>query len=146
MSKNGDGKKKNFSNFTFNIATKRGSPTKAKTLSGHEVEKQENLYFQIPGSIGSMKAGTWVSLKCADYHNEHFLYIDPLYLMEGPKSAGHWFAMCTCGSPAVIIEPGATKSHDSQELVNMLVCYQYMLTKTNYGTGVHHGQEQRAWK
>lgn len=139
-------KKSSFANFTFNTATRHGSPTKATILSGHEVEKQDTVYFKVPSGIGKVKAGEWISLKCADYHNEHFLYIDPVYLEEGPQSAGHWFAMCTCGSPAVIIEPGATADHDSAEQANMLVCFQYMNTKTNYGVGTHHGQEQREWR
>jgi len=141
-----DGNGKDFSNFLFNTATRHGSPTKAMTLSGHEVEKQETIYFKIPASLGQLKAGSWISLKCADYHNEHFLYIDPVYLMEGPEAKGHWFAMCTCGSPAIIIEPGATADHDSPESGNLLVCKQYMDTKTTYGTGTHLGQEQREWR
>lgn len=139
-------KKSSFaSNVKYNIVKSRGNPTKAVILSGHEVEKQETLYFKIPQSIGGLVAGTWVSLKCADYHNEHFIYIDPVYLEEGPQARGHWFAMCTCGSAAIIIEAGATESHDSAEPVNMLVCKKYMDSKTTYGVGVHLGQEQRRW-
>lgn len=135
------------SGFTFNIAKHRGSPTEAITLTGHKVEKQERVYFKVPeeAQLGQIMGGEWISLKCADYHNEHFLYVDPVFLQEGPEAKGHWFAMCTCGSPAVIIETSDTILHDSLESGNVLVCYHYMLTKSNYGHGWHVGQDNRKW-
>ena len=143
MSDNGG--KKGFAAYSFNIVSKRSSPTTAVTLSGKHVEKQEHVYFKLPGGVGKLKAGDWISIKCADYHNEHFLYIDPSYLLDDEDGFGHWFAMCTCGAPAVIIDVHATEEHDSQEVVNLLVCYHYMLTKTNYGHGWHVGQGKEKW-
>lgn len=139
----GNGK---FGSYSFNIISDRNSPTEAVLTSGQRVEKQDFVYFNLPGEIGKLKAGDWVSIKCADYHDEHFLYIDPVYLKEGKEGVGHWFAMCTCGSPAVIIDVHSTKEHDAQEDRNLLVCYHYMLTKTNYGHGWHVGQDGRKWQ
>lgn len=131
----------------FNMVKHRGDPKSAITLSGHRVEKQDFVYFNLPADIGSLRAGTWVTMKCADYHLEHFIYIDPLYLKEGKEGRGHWFAMCTCGSPAVIIDPATAVHHGSLgEEGNLLVCYMYMLNLTNYGVGFHIGQEKRKWQ
>lgn len=135
-----------FSNYSFNIISNRNSPTEAVISSGQRVKKQDFVFFKLPGEIGQLKAGDWVSIKCADYHNEHFIYIDPVYLKDGQEGVGHWFAMCTCGSPAVIIDVHDTKEHDVQEDRNLLVCYHYMLTKTNYGHGWHVGQDGRSWQ
>ena len=85
----------------FNIVKQRNSPTEAILTTGQRVEKQDFVFFKLPGEIGKLKTGDWVSIKCADYHNEHFIYIDPVYLKEGKEGIGHWFAMCTCGSPAI---------------------------------------------
>jgi hypothetical protein len=131
---------------TFNIITNRSSPNEAKLSTGEIVEKQEFVFFMLPGELGKLKAGEWVSIKCADYHNEHFLYIDPVYLKDGKEGLGHWFAMCTCGSPAIILDVNTTKQHESLENVNLLVCYHYMLTKTNYGHGYHVGQDMKKWE
>jgi hypothetical protein len=135
------------SGYTFNITKFRGSPTEATTLSGHHVEKQEYVYFKIPdeAQLGNLMGGEWMYLKCADYHMEHFIYIDPVFLQEGPEAQGHWFAMCTCGSPAVILDQAATEMHDTLEDKNLLACYHYMLTKSNYGHGWHVGQDKREW-
>lgn len=131
---------------TFNIIANRSSPNTAKLSTGEIVEKQEFVFFMLPGELGKLKAGEWVSIKCADYHNEHFLYIDPVYLKDGKEGLGHWFAMCTCGSPAIVLDVNTTKQHESLENVNLLVCYHYMLTKTNYGHGYHVGQDKRQWE
>lgn len=139
----GNGK---FNNYSFNIISDRNSPTEAVLTSGQRVEKQDFVFFKLPGEIGLLKAGDWVSIKCADYHNEHFIYIDPVYLKDGQEGVGHWFAMCTCGSPAVIIDVHATKEHDVQEDRNLLVCYHYMLMKTTHGHGWHVGQDGRKWQ
>lgn len=138
----------NTAGYTYNIVKHRGSPTEATTLSGDHVEKQEHVYFKVPdeAQLGQFMGGEWIYLKCADYHNEHFLYVDPVFLKEGAEAAGHWFAMCTCGSPAVIIDKIGSIIHDGNvEKENLLVCYHYMLTKSNYGHGWHVGQDKRKW-
>lgn len=129
----------------FNIIKRRGSPSEAILESGHKVEKQEYVFLRVPTQIGSFRAGDWISLKTADYHGEHFIYIDPLYLEDGQRGHGHWFAMCTCGSPAVIINPTDTGLHDSAETNDLLVCYHYMLTRQTGGHGRHLTTGKRKW-
>lgn len=131
---------------TFNIITNRSSPNEATLSTGEIVEKQEFVFFMLPGEVGKLKAGEWVSIKCADYHNEHFLYIDPVYLKDGKEGLGHFFAMCTCGSPAIIIDPSTTAEHGTKEDVNLMVCYHYMLMKTTFGHGWHVGQDKKQWE
>ncbi len=130
----------------LNLVKQRNSPTEAVLTNGQLVTKEEFVYFKLPGEIGKLKAGDWVSIKCADYHNEHFLYIDPVYLVDGKLGLGHWFAMCTCGSPGIILDPHTTEEHGSKENVNLMVCYHYMLMKTTFGHGWHVGQDGRRWQ
>jgi hypothetical protein len=88
----------------FNIIHHRGDPQTAVTLSGHTVRRQE--FVVVPEMLDMGKS---TIVKCAPY-DDHFLYLDPVNL------PGHWFAMCTCGAPAVIIGTG------------MLVCFQHAST------------------
>lgn len=137
---NGDGP-----NTVFNIVRFRGDPKKATTLSGHTVEKKERVIIPSPFD------GSMITLKCADYHNEHFVYIDPMFDQELPKgeTKRYWFAMCTCGSPAVIIGPSQAAFHEGHVLgedkENMLVCQYYMMSLLEFGFGIHVGQEKREW-
>jgi hypothetical protein len=137
-------KKKNEST-VYNIIALRGDPTTATTLSGHKVEKKDRVIIPSPFD------GQMITLKCADYHNEHFVYIDPMFEKELPKGEKkrYWFAMCTCGSPAVIISPSQASIHEGhvigEDLENMLVCQMYMMNLMEYGFGFHMGQEKRMW-
>jgi len=135
-----------FEGYNFNIVRARGSPTEATLQSGHRVEKQEYVYFRNT-------EGQWMTVKCADYHGAHFLYLDPMY-NEDPKQVdpnkeitgrGHWFAMCTCGSPAVIVGPEEAGYEDSDAPANLLVCYIYHLTLRTGGHGYHQGSDPRPW-
>jgi len=84
--------------------------------------------------------GRPVMLKCADYHNEHFVYIDPLFEVDLPKSEkrNFWFG------------PGDVATHEGQKWdgtqVNMLVCQAYFNNILMYGYGFHVGQEARQWR
>lgn len=127
------------SRYRFNIIRQRGDPKKAVLQSGHTVEKLEHVFIKSPENA-------FISLRCADYHNEHFVYIDPLYNADGAVGKGHWFAMCTCGSPAVIVGPSGARSHEQGIRENMLVCMAYTTTLLEFGTGFHSGQDQRAWR
>ena len=130
----------------FNIIKHRGDPTTAMTLSGHPVKKEEFVYIKVPTPIGNYEAGDWMMVKCADYHNEHFVYLDPLFFVDGPEGKGHWFAMCTCGAPAVIINPkDVGLTHDSDADSNMLVCQAYMMSVTQFGVGRHATGDGRRW-
>jgi len=123
----------------FNIVRHWGSPTEVVLDSGHKVTKQDYVYFKNT-------LGQWVMVKCADYHGAHFVYLDPLYNEEGPDGVGHWFAMCTCGSPAVIIGPTDAAMEETSPKLNLLVCYAYHLTLTTYGFGWHQGQGGQKWE
>jgi hypothetical protein len=116
--------------YSFNIVRHRGDPKEAVLLSGHRVTKQESVFFQDGD-------GGWHSAKCADYHTEHFVYLNPLYMDDGPKGRGQWFAMCTCGSPAVIIDPLTAAGHETDAKMSLLVCYLYQTTLSQYGVGQH---------
>jgi hypothetical protein len=131
----------NFEGFRFNIIKHRGDPQTAETLSGHTVKKESHVYLKSPYD------NKVISLRCADYHGEHFVYINPMYEKDGSDGLGQWFAMCTCGSPAVIIGPMAAQSHDEGLWENMLVCYAFAMTQASHGHGWHQGQEPRKkWK
>jgi len=136
----------------YNIIANRGDPKTATTLSGHHVEKKEDVIIPSPFD------GTMISLKCADYHLEHFVYIDPLFQMKLPDDDRRqvWFAMCTCGSPAVIIGPGEASVHEDVSWldrmtgkginVNMLVCQFYMMTLLEHNHGWHMNQDKKEWR
>lgn len=90
-------------NLNFNRVAQRGDPTKAVLDSGHTVYKMEYLIMTKPDDGAEEEHA--VTMEAADYHDEHFVYIDPKYeeTLHDP-TARQWFAMCTCGSPAVAID------------------------------------------
>lgn len=130
----------------YNVIAQRGDPTHAVTLTGHRVEKKEIVIIPSPFD------GSMITLKCADYHNEHFVYIDPLFDKELPKGENRsfWFAMCTCGSPAGIIGGGDVARHEARELAgpeeNLLICQHYYQTLIENGFGWHVNQDARQWR
>ena len=131
--------------YTYNIIKHRGDPHTATTLTGDIVHKQEIVI--IPSPLD----GTMISLDCADYHGEHFVYVDPLFAKTLPESEVRqiWFAMCTCGSPAVVLGPGDVAEHDDQKKdgtqVNKLVCMIYHTNLLEHGHGFHMGQSPVKW-
>ena len=116
----------------LNLIKHRGDPKNAVLESGHKVEKQEYIYFTVP-SDGNRPAQA-EAVKCAEYHGEHFIYADPLYEEQGDTGRGRWFAMCTCGSPAVLLTGAQVKemgiSEDGKQLA---VCYFYTSELVNKG-------------
>jgi len=98
---------------SFSVIKHRGDPTSAVTLDGLAVSKQESLL--VP------EWGTFV--RAADYGN-HFLYLDP------SDKIGRWWAMCTCGAPAVIVGYDAY-AHDASKQGALVVC------QVHAGTGRH---------
>lgn len=138
----------------FNIIRQRASPTEVILQSGHKVEKEDRVYWRKPNEDAS-GPGEWSMVKCADYHGEHFVYIDPVYETTPshrhdpdykPTGRGHWFAMCTCGSPAVIVGPKDAALEDSGAVEQLLVCYVYHHTLDEYGFGSHADQAgRRRW-
>jgi len=131
---------------SFNIITSRGDPEHATTLSGHHVEKLERVVIPSP-----FASGNFITLKCADYHMEHFVYIDPMFDKTLPESEtkSYWFAMCTCGSPAVIISGVEAARHEgvapNPAIEWMLVCQFYQTSLIQGGHGYHLNQDKRKW-
>ena len=137
---------------TFNVIAHRGDPKIATTISGHHVTKKERVVMPSPFD------GTMITLLMADYHEEHFLYIDPLFEKDldekDPRRV--WFAMCTCGFPAGIISPADANIHNEVSLVdrfmgkgvneNLLVCQHYFETLRREGHGYHVGQDKTEWR
>lgn len=102
----------------FSIIHHFGSPNEAYTLDNLKVERQEYLYAGI----------TYGMVRCAPY-DDHFIYNDPYKVRPG-IDAPRWLAMCTCGSPAVIVGTKVYGIYASPEGY-LLVCMAHM---TN---GVH---------
>lgn len=127
-----------FAGAKFNIVTHRGDPTSATLTSGHRVSKQNYIFYVDSDSI-------WQKIKCSDYHGSHFLYLDPIYQIDGQEGKGHWAFMCTCGSPAVIVGPEEASFEDSGAVERLLVCYAYHLTLREYGHGWHQGSDGATW-
>lgn len=120
---------------SFTVVRHRGDPTSATLATGEEVKKEPYLFFQDGG-------GTWRKVKCADYHGEHFLYLNPQWLKG---KLGHWFAMCTCGSAAVIISPIEARGHESNIEEQLLICYRYEQTLHEFGYGIHATGGRKWW-
>lgn len=120
----------------FNLIKHRGDPRTALTHSGHTVTKQAYLYFKD-------QEGKFQYVKAADYHNEHFLYVDPLYNTD--EGMGHWFAMCTCGSIAVLIGEGVSAGIFQSGGEQMVVCQAHTASLLNTGIGRHQGQDTTRW-
>ena len=129
-----------FSNYKLNVIKHRGDPKEAILQSGHRVEKQEYLFFTLPDK-GDLKGEQKTMLLAAEYHMEHFLYIDPLY----ETSSDHWFAMCTCGSAAVMI--GAAEARKiGMGLIKapqIAVCFFY--AKELESKGIMHAKHQTSY-
>ncbi|MCK5548801.1 MAG: hypothetical protein KAI64_07280 [Thermoplasmata archaeon] len=139
----------------FNIIKKRGSPTEATTAAGDKVKKEPFLIVPSPHN-----PDTLVTIQCADYHEEHFVYLDPLFFIDlkpdDPRKI--WWAMCTCGSPAVVVGGTTAAKHeghnwihevlnrDGHNVENILVCEHYMARLDTQGHGWHQGQEGRQWR
>lgn len=95
----------------------RNTPTKATLEDGTIIERTDRVF--IP---------EWSRfVRCIDYDN-HFVALNP------SKKEGMWFALCSCGSPAVIVgynqyKHGASPSSGGVGFVagEMLVCYVHTL-------------------
>lgn len=140
---------------SFNIIKHRGSPTSAVTASGHTVTKQEFVIIPSPYNPDEL-----TTVQCADYHDEHFVYIDPMMYaeLEADSPERYWFAMCTCGSPAIIVGGADVSDHEGhnwiqeilsrggKNVLNMLVCNHYYTKLMENGHGWHQGQSGRQWR
>lgn len=76
----------------MNVIHHFGDPKQATTLKGKQIKRQEQLF--VP---------EWNALvPCAPY-DDHFIYENP------DHNRGSSSYMCTCGSPAVVINPEREK-------------------------------------
>jgi hypothetical protein len=131
--KGGNGKGKiDPSQISFSVIKQRGSPTTATTLEGYKVEKLKYIYCENPfdpHEVGDPEK-EMIQVLCIDYHNEQFVYMNP------DNRRGTWFAYCTCGSPAVIIDNDPYKT---EENFHQLACFFHMQF------GRHVVSSERKW-
>jgi len=74
-----------YSQLSFQIIRHKGDLTKATTLDGYDVYRQEKLFVEEMGRF----------IPCAPYE-EHFIYEEP------SKKKGTSSYLCSCGSVSVI--------------------------------------------
>jgi len=110
-----------FSNFSFAVIKSRGDLNTCTTADGNKVHRQNMVWIEeVDGSNGRFVA-------CAP-DDTHFVFIDPVW----KKKIGRWFALCSCGSPAVVTGYNAYKSFgspttkaESTRPGELLICYHY---------------------
>lgn len=95
----------NVGNIKFNIVHQHGSPNEATLVTGHKVFRVKGIFIKDLGR----------EIPCAPY-DDHFIYEEPTH------AKGTWFAMCTCGSPAVIVDPSGYR-RDSSSSGKMIICH-----------------------
>jgi hypothetical protein len=120
----------------FNIVRRRGTPTEVTLQSGHVVKKEKKLYYKDGDD-------QWQMIDAADYHGEHFVYVDPVYNEDGPHARGHMAFMCTCGSDGVIVGPSDGQLEDSGRYMRLVVCRFYHTTLQQTSVGRHADQTGR---
>ena len=81
---------------SFSIIKHYLSPNEGITVDGKKVFRKDKVFVKEWGRF----------VVCAPYDN-HFIYLD-----ESNKM-GRWFAMCTCGSPAVVVGANVYKKDAS---------------------------------
>jgi hypothetical protein len=106
--------------FTFAIIKHRGDLNHAETADGYKVHRQKKVWLDATeGSRGRY-------VMCCPYDN-HFVFIDPAW----KKMKGRWFALCSCGSGAVLVGSNvyagdASPSTEGTVQGEMLVCHNHM--------------------
>jgi hypothetical protein len=109
----------------FNIIHHSGYPMEATTLDGIKVFREDEVF--VP---------EWQeAVRCAQY-DDHFVYEEPTH------SYGKWSYMCTCGSPAVIVEREAYRK-DSALTGKMLICYFHRMYGKHQTSFINFPQEGR---
>ena len=108
----------------FAIIKHRGDLNTCQTADGFTVHRRDKVWVEeADGRNGRF-------IFCAP-DDMHFIFIDPVW----KKVIGRWFAMCSCGSPAVITGYKAyeqfgspTTPAESTTPGEMLICYHYAQT------------------
>ena len=112
---NGSGKTiiRETSNKGVKIVHHIGEVNKAEIVYGkkrYKIERQESVFVHDPSN------NTAEMVVCAPYDN--------FFVFLLPKEVVGWFAMCACGSPAVIVGYNAYKNDASPtDTGKMLVCH-----------------------
>jgi len=91
-----------------------GMVREATTLDGYKVYRKERLFLK------TFKEEFPEGVPCAPYDN-HFAYMDP------SKKKGRWSPMCTCGSPAGVVNYDAYKQ-DASNVGALIVCLSHSTT------------------
>lgn len=107
---------------SFSIIKQRGDPNTATTLDGYKVHRKEKIFIPELGG----------SVRCAPY-SSHFVYLDP------SGKPNRWFAMCSCGAPAVITGYDAYRQDQSYNEGAMLVCMYHAQH------GYHQNEQGSQW-
>jgi hypothetical protein len=111
--------------FSFAIIKHRGDLNHAETADGYKVHRQKKVWLDATeGSRGRY-------VMCAPYDN-FFIFIDPAW----KKMRGRWFAMCACGSPAVLIGSD-TYAHDASPSTEGTVKGEMLVCMIHAQTGHH---------
>jgi len=104
----------------FAVIKRRGDLNTCETADGHIVHRQDKLFVEEADGSGRF-------IFCAP-DADHFIFIDPVWR----NIIGRWFAMCSCGSPAVITGYKAyeafgspTTRQESTRPGEMLICYHF---------------------
>lgn len=97
----------------FTIIKHAGEPNKAE-FEGVTIIRKAELY-----------ADQWGLVRCTPYDN-HFIFKIP----DSRLGVGMWETFCTCGSPAVIVNP-------YNEKTKIFVCYFYHSRLLENGHGYH---------
>lgn len=109
----------------FNIIHHSGFPMEATTIDGIKVFREDEIF--VP---------EWQeTVRCAQY-DDHFVYEEPTH------GYGKWSYMCTCGSPAVIVERAAYR-HDSALTGKLLICYFHRIFGKHQTSFINFPQEGR---
>jgi len=120
---------------SFGIIHHYNSPNSAITIDGKEVRRESKIWYAEYDDEGYPINGRFIACAPDDLH---FVYIDPMW----KKIVGRWFAMCTCGSVAVIVGYNAYRqdSSPSTEGTNkgeMLMCKWFL------DSGVHQFSDRK---
>lgn len=117
-----NGKGKPSTKFNMNVAHIRvkNTPNEATLDDGSKIYRVKDGRVWVEGLKRFVKT--------VDYDN-HFVALDP------SKKVGRWFALCSCGSPAVVAGYNAYKhgasagtNEDGMVAGEMLICYAHSLT------------------
>lgn len=123
--------------FQFAVIKSRGSLDECETADGFIVHRADKLFVEEADGSGRF-------IFCAP-DDDHFIFIDPMWR----RIVGRWFAMCSCGSPAVITGYKAyeafgspTTRAESTRPGEMLICYHFAQYGQHLAVNWDEGRER----